>query len=92
MTFFNQPWLVDRYPAGTHLMLHGKADGRGGFTVQGHAPTGELPDPGSAEAAGVPHYPATDGLSSTQILALVHAYAANFDDVLEPLGAAVRAA
>jgi ATP-dependent DNA helicase RecG len=90
VTFFNQPWLVDRYPAGTHLMLHGKADGRGGFTVQGHAPTGELPDPGGAEAAGVPHYPATDGLSSTQILALVHAYSANFDDALEPLGAAVR--
>jgi ATP-dependent DNA helicase RecG len=90
VTFFNQPWLVDRYPAGTHLMLHGKADGRGGFTVQGHAPTGELPDPGGAEAAGVPHYPATDGLSSTQILALVHAYSANFDDVLEPLGSAVR--
>jgi ATP-dependent DNA helicase RecG len=90
VTFFNQPWLVDRYPAGTHLMLHGKADGRGGFTVQGHAPTGESPDPGNTEAAGVPHYPATDGLSSTQILALVHAYSANFDDELEPLGAAVR--
>jgi ATP-dependent DNA helicase RecG len=23
-TFFNQPWLVSRYPSGTRLMLHGK--------------------------------------------------------------------
>ncbi len=28
---------------GTRLMLHGKADGHGRFTVQGHAPTEELP-------------------------------------------------
>jgi ATP-dependent DNA helicase RecG len=93
VTFFNQPWLVDRYPAGTRLMLHGKADGRGGFTVQGHAPTEEPPGgelgPAGA-AAGVAHYPATDGLSSTQILALVREHALNFDDALEPLPAAVR--
>lgn len=41
VTFFNQPWLVDRYVPGTRLLLHGKADGRGRFTVQGHAPTGQ---------------------------------------------------
>ena len=46
VTFFNQPWLADRYPPGTRLILHGKADGRGRFTVQGHAPTDER----SAEA------------------------------------------
>ena len=32
-TFFNQPWLVQRYPPGTRLLLHGKADERGGFRV-----------------------------------------------------------
>ncbi len=42
-TFFNQPWLVERYPPGTRLMLHGKADGHGRFTVQGHAPTEDRP-------------------------------------------------
>ena len=72
VTFFNQPWLVDRYRPGTRLILHGKADGRGGFTVQGHAPTDEPPSGRRPRAtAGVAHYPATDGLSSTQILALV---------------------
>jgi ATP-dependent DNA helicase RecG len=40
--------------------------------------------------AGVAHYPATDGLSSTQILALVQEHAASFDDVLEPLPAPLR--
>ena len=37
-TFFNQPWLVERYPPGTRLLLHGKADARGGFRVSHHAP------------------------------------------------------
>jgi ATP-dependent DNA helicase RecG len=91
--FFNQPWLVGRYPAGTRLMLHGKADGGGRFTVQGHAPTEETPmaaDSGPTGPAAVAHYPATDGLSSTQILALVLEHAVNFDDALEPLPAALR--
>lgn len=87
VAFFNQPWLVDRYPPGTRLMLHGKADGRGRFSVQGHAPTSEAL---SGEAGAVAHYPATDGLSSTQILALVHHHAARFHDVIEPLPAGVR--
>jgi ATP-dependent DNA helicase RecG len=92
-TFFNQPWLAERYPAGTRLMLHGKAGERGRFSVQGHAPTDAALASGADEAAarpGVAHYPATDGLSSTQILALVQEHAANFDDVLEPLPAALR--
>ncbi len=96
VTFFNQPWLVDRYPAGTTVMLHGKADGRGRFTVQGHAPTAEAAAGGGGQQAaadselGVAHYPATDGLSSTQILALVQEHSANFDDFVEPLPAALR--
>jgi ATP-dependent DNA helicase RecG len=96
VTFFNQPWLADRYPPGTRLMLHGKAGERGRFTVQGHAPTEQLPGVAgalagdSAAGARVAHYPATEGLSSTQILALVREHAANFDDVLEPLPTALR--
>src|SRR5579875_3171913 len=98
VTFFNQPWLADRYTPGTRLILHGKADGRGRFTVQGHAPTDEGPALAGASAADgateggsvVAHYPATDGLSSTQILALVREYAAGFDDFLEPLPTELR--
>ena len=40
-TFFNQPWLVGRYPAGTRLVLHGKFEARNRFGVQAHAQTSE---------------------------------------------------
>ena len=66
-TFFNQPWLERKYRPGTRLMLHGKYEARNRFRVQAHAPTSE-----QAGAAGdVATYPATEGLSSTQIAALV---------------------
>ena len=90
-TFFNQPWLVQRYPAGTRLALHGKFEARGRFRVQAHARTGEAVT-GSSVAASVAHYPATEGLSSTQILALVREHQAALTDVVEPLPAALRRA
>jgi ATP-dependent DNA helicase RecG len=92
-TFFNQPWLEQRYPVGTRLALHGKFEGRQGrgaggqFRVQAHARTG---DAGGGDGA-VAHYPATEGLSSTQILALVREHRDAFADVVEPLPAAVLA-
>jgi ATP-dependent DNA helicase RecG len=36
-TFFNQPWLVERYTPGTRLLLHGKTGRDGGFGVSHHA-------------------------------------------------------
>jgi ATP-dependent DNA helicase RecG len=94
-TFFNQPWLTDRYPPGTRVMLHGKADGRGGFSVAHHAPSAQatldadaVPDAGESDA--VAHYPATDGVSSTQILTLVHGVKDALSDVVEALSAATR--
>jgi ATP-dependent DNA helicase RecG len=86
-TFFNQPWLVARYPAGTRLVLHGKCEARNRFSVQAHARTAEA----ASGAEAVAHYPATEGLSSTQILAMVGAHAKAFSDVLEPLPARLRA-
>jgi ATP-dependent DNA helicase RecG len=85
-TFFNQPWLAQKYPAGTRLVLHGKFEARNRFRVQGHAPTAEA----AATTDAVAHYPATDGLSSTQILALVQEHAAAIADVIEPLPAWMR--
>src|SRR6516165_11822127 len=40
-TFFNQPWLAQRYRPGTRLLLHGAADPRGGFRVWSHALSAE---------------------------------------------------
>jgi ATP-dependent DNA helicase RecG len=97
-TFFNQPWLLERYPPGTRLLLHGKADGRGGFGVAHHAPA----PAGAGEASGaigadadsrsVAHYPAAEGITSTQILTLVRAARGRLDDVVEGLPAAIRSA
>jgi ATP-dependent DNA helicase RecG len=125
-TFFNQPWLVQRYPPGTRLLLHGKADGRGGFRVSHHAAgldlglaqaglEGSAPSgaPASAQAGARPaaagaaaadrpaatpatravaHYPAADGVTSTQILTLVQSAKARLSDVVEPLSAGMRVA
>jgi ATP-dependent DNA helicase RecG len=85
-TFFNQPWLVNKYPAGTRLVLHGKFEARNRFRVQAHARTAEA----ATGSGAVAHYPASEGLSSTQILALVRKHAAVIDDVLEPLPAGLR--
>ncbi len=85
ISFFQQPWLVNKYPVGTRLMLHVRVDERGRISVQGHAPTGEA----ATGSDAVAHYPATEGLSSTQILALVRRHAGAFGDVLEPLPSAV---
>jgi ATP-dependent DNA helicase RecG len=87
-TFFNQPWLVQRYPPGTRLMLHGKLQGRNRFGVQAHARTTEA----IVDRSGVAHYPATDGLSSTQIFALVHEHADLIGAGFDPLSAALRCA
>ena len=92
-TFFNQPWLEQRYPVGTRLALHGKFEGRRGrgvggqFRVQAHARTNEAVAGGPGAVA---HYPATEGLSSTQILALVREHREALAEVIEPLPAAVR--
>ena len=103
-TFFNQPWLVGRYPPGTRLLLHGQRDARGSFRVSHHALGGELGGAGADAATGaergdgqqaagaVAHYPASEGVSSTQILTLVREARPALADVVESLPATVRAA
>lgn len=88
VTFFNQPWLEAKYRSGTRLVLHGKYEARNRFRVQSHAPTNEA----TASEEEVAHYPATEGLSSTQILALVREHRPAIADVVEPLPARLRAA
>jgi ATP-dependent DNA helicase RecG len=94
-TFFNQPWLAQRYKPGTRLVLHGKTTARGTFNVAHHAIGSDL----GADLAGgetappgeiVAHYPATDGVSSTQILTLVRGSRAALADVQESLSASAR--
>ncbi|MCW3038533.1 MAG: ATP-dependent helicase RecG, partial [Solirubrobacterales bacterium] len=68
-TFFNQPWLERQYVPGTRLVLAGKYQGGNRFRVNSHAITDEL----VATGAAVAQYPATKGITSTQILAAVQA-------------------
>jgi ATP-dependent DNA helicase RecG len=94
-TFFNQPWLVQRYKPGSRLVLHGKTTDRGTFNVAHHAIGVDLGADLAAGESGAPgeivaHYPATDGVSSTQILTLVRGCRAALADVPEMLGAAER--
>ncbi len=90
-TFFNQPWLVDRYPAGARVVLHGKADRGGRFRVSHHAPGAEIGSE-EGEVQSVAHYPATEGISSTQLLTLVREARHGLREVPEPLTAPVRVA
>jgi ATP-dependent DNA helicase RecG len=93
-TFFNQPWLAQRYAPGTRLILHGKTTERGTFNVAHHALGSDAtpdPPPDATQGAGeIAHYPASEGVSSTQILALVQGARAALGDVPEALGAAAR--
>jgi len=85
-SFFNQPWLVGRYPPGTRLILTGKYQARNRFRVSSHLPTQ------GGVGADIASYPATEGLSSAQILELVRAHRAKAQHALEPLPARLRAA
>src|SRR4051794_31930253 len=85
--WFNQPWLVDRLPPGTRLVLHGRFKGHGrGLTVSEHETS-----TGSAHTTGVvPVYPATENLKSTKLRELVWNQRAAIHHVVEPLPAWLR--
>jgi ATP-dependent DNA helicase RecG len=87
-TFFNQPWLKDQYRAGTRLMLAGKYQGANRFRVNTHARTDAVAAAGEAAS----QYPATKGITSTQILAAVREHRGAVHDEVEPLPAWLRVA
>ncbi|MFA4927316.1 MAG: ATP-dependent DNA helicase RecG [Patulibacter sp.] len=55
VAFFNQPWLVDRYPPGTRLLLSGTLKGPNRFSVAAHAPSSDplVAAPPTLEDGGV---------------------------------------
>ena len=86
-TFFNQPWLERQYRPGTRLMLSGKYQGRNRFRVNGHAPTEVV-----GGESGISAYPATKGIDSTRIAALVRDFGGFAADFPDPLPGRMRAA
>jgi ATP-dependent DNA helicase RecG len=93
-TFFNQPWLADRYCPGTDLVLHGRADGAKRFRVSSHA-LGSAAGILAATPQGigsVAHYAVTEGITSTQLMTLVDEHRPALCDVPDPLPGRLRAA
>jgi ATP-dependent DNA helicase RecG len=84
--FFNQPWLEGKYRPGTRLLLQGRSGRRNEFRVSSHAPADAI----GGDGEGVASYPATKGINSTQIAALVRDHRAALHDVVEPLPARLR--
>jgi len=94
-TFFNQPWLSAQYAPPTRLMLSGKYQGRNRFRVNQHAKTDAVAAVGGEAGSGggaAGQYPATKGITSTQILAAVQAHRGAVHDVVDPLPLALRRA
>src|SRR4051795_1783461 len=92
-TFFNQPWLSAQYAPPTRLMLAGKYQGRNRFRVNAHAKTDAVTAVGAEAGSGggtAGQYPATKGITSTQILALVQRHRHAVHDVVDPLPVALR--
>jgi ATP-dependent DNA helicase RecG len=88
-TFFNQPWLERQYRPGTRLMLQGKYQGRNRFRVNAHARSEVVGASGELEVSA---YPATKGITSTQIAALVRDFGGFAADFPDPLPGRLRAA
>jgi ATP-dependent DNA helicase RecG len=88
--WFNQPWLVDRLPAGTRVVLHGRFQGHGrGLNVSEY----ELAGTSTGHTTGVvPVYPATDQLKSAKLRELVWNARDAIAHVVEPLPAWLRLA
>jgi ATP-dependent DNA helicase RecG len=89
-TWFNQPWLVDRLPAGTRLVLHGRFQGqRRGLSVSEYELAGAVT---SHTTGVVPVYPATENLKSTKLRELVWSHRGAIRQVVEPLPVWLRLA
>lgn len=107
VAFFNQPWLVERYLPGTRLLLSGTLKGPNRFSVSAHAPSsdplvaappeldggvaGEPGEVGVPNGPDMARYPASDGLTSIEILARVRELKDDLYEAVDPLPARIRA-
>jgi ATP-dependent DNA helicase RecG len=88
--WFNQPWIPDRLPPGTRVVLHGRFQGhQRGLNVSEY----ELAAHATSHTQGVvPVYPATDQLKSARIRELVWNARGEVRNVVEPLPSWLRLA
>ena len=90
-TFFNQPWLVDRYPPGTLLVLHGRYTGSNRFNVSEHEQAKGASADDLHSTGLVPVYPASEGIPAPRMRELVFEQRGLEREVVEPLPSRMRA-
>ncbi|MFL5895673.1 MAG: ATP-dependent DNA helicase RecG [Thermoleophilaceae bacterium] len=86
--WFNQPWVADKLPEGTRVLLHGELRRRNQFTVAEY----ELAD-GAAPlhtVGFVPVYSATKGVTPAQLRGMAGGTRELVHDTVEPLPARMR--
>jgi ATP-dependent DNA helicase RecG len=88
--WFNQPWLADRFAAGTRVVLHGKRGNRNQFSVSSHEIAPGV-TAGDVRAEGMtPVYPATEGISSDRLRELAKRLRGLEVNVVDALPARLR--
>ncbi|HEX8075654.1 MAG TPA: ATP-dependent DNA helicase RecG [Thermoleophilaceae bacterium] len=88
--WFNQPWLADRFTAGTRVVLHGKRGNRNQFNVSSHEIAPGV-TAGDVRAEGMtPVYPATEGITSDRLRDLAKRLRGLEANVVDPLPARLR--
>ncbi len=90
-TFFNQPWLKDRYPPGTLLVLHGRYTGSNRFNVSEHEQAKGASADDLHSTGLVPVYPASEGIPAPRMRELVFEQRGLEREVIEPLPSRMRA-
>jgi ATP-dependent DNA helicase RecG len=88
--WFNQPWLVDRLPPGTRVVLRGKQDNRKSFRVSSHEIAPGVSATDIRSEGMTPIYPATEGMGSDRLRELAKAARGDVRHTVESLPARLR--
>lgn len=88
--WFNQPWLANKLPEGTRVLLHGEIRRRNQFTVAEYEVADDAAH-GVHTVGFVPVYAATKGITPQMVRERTDAIRALVHDTVEPLPALLRA-
>ena len=90
VVWFNQPWLQERLPPGTRVVLRGKQDNRKSFRVTSYEIAPGV-SAGDIRSEGMtPIYPATEGMASDRLRELAKAARGQVRHTLESLPSWLR--
>jgi ATP-dependent DNA helicase RecG len=91
--WWNQPWVADKLPAGTRVILHGRCKKRHEFHVSDYEPAAGATAAGEHQSTGlVPVYPASEHVSAKKLRELAWSVRGAERESVDPLPAALRVA